>query len=104
MSFRRSYTRPRSDDVQKLAERLQAEVEHPSPDENAQPIIVAEPPSPAPISRLFVIWDEWGSLSLQDRSEIIMTAYQAAKGDTDALAVSVAMGLTPQEAQRLGIS
>jgi hypothetical protein len=76
----------------------------PSQDPKAQPIIVGEPPEPAPITRLFVIWDEWAALSQQDRSEIIMDAYVRAKGQAEAVRISVAMGLTAAEAARMGIA
>jgi hypothetical protein len=51
-----------------------------------------------------VIWDEWAPLSQQDRSEIIMDAYVRAKGQGDAVRISVAMGLTAAEAARMGIA
>ncbi|AGP39314.1 hypothetical protein BE04_00115 [Sorangium cellulosum] len=76
----------------------------PSEDPDAQPIIVAEPPDPAPITRLFVIWDEWGALSQQERSEIITNAYLRAHGQADALRLSVAMGVTRAEAVRMGLT
>jgi hypothetical protein len=51
-----------------------------------------------------VIWDDWGDLSLQERSEIIMNAYIRAKGQQAGLRISVAMGLTSTEAKRMGLA
>lgn len=103
MSFRRATVRTQLPAAHSLEARLQQELEAPSSDENTQPIILAEPSEPAPISRLFVIWDDWAEISLQDRSEIIMNAYLRAKGQQAALRISVAMGLTLAEAKRMGI-
>ena len=104
MSFRRATARNQPPAAHGLEDRLQKEFESPSSDENAQPIISAEPPEPAPISRLFVIWDDWVELSLQDRSEIIMNAYMRAKGQEAGLRISVAMGLTSAEAKRMSLA
>ncbi len=104
MSFRRASAKNQPPTAQGLEDRLYHEFEVPNPEENAQPIIVAEPPDPAPIARLFVIWDDWGDLSQQDRSEIIMNAYIRAKGQQAGLRISVAMGLTSAEAKRMGIA
>src|SRR5258708_8899845 len=102
MPFRRATARARPAAAETLEDRLAGEMDAPTEDPNA-PVIVAEPPGNGPITRLFVIWDEWDSISQQDRSEIIMNAYVRAKGQADAVRVSVAMGLTRAEAGRLGI-
>ena len=101
MSFRRASVRNLPPTAQGLEERLHGEFKNPSADPNAQPVILAEPPAPAPIARLFVIWDEWADLSQQDRSEIIMNAYVRAEGQQAGLRIGVAMGLTSAEAKRM---
>ncbi|WP_165373280.1 hypothetical protein [Sorangium cellulosum] len=53
---------------------------------------------------IYVIWDDWGTLGQQERSEIIMDAYEEAQGQQRALGVAVAMGLTRAEGQRMGVS
>ncbi len=103
MSFQRAAARSASVDALELTERLRSEFERPNPAENVQPIIRAEPPEPAPISRLFVIWDDWAHLDQQERSEIIMDAYTKAMGQQDSLKIAVAMGLTSLDAGRMGI-
>jgi hypothetical protein len=55
MSFRRAQARTQSTHFTDLAARLLKEFRTPSDDPNAQPNIIAEPPEPAPISRLVVI-------------------------------------------------
>ena len=51
----------------------------------------------------YVVWKQWGMISQQDRSELIMDACEQVKGPDWSLKVVVAMGLTPDEAQRMGI-
>jgi hypothetical protein len=104
MSFRRATARALPPRAGELEERLVQELTTPIQDPSAQPIVIAEPPGDGPITRLFVIWDEWAPLSQQDRSEIIMDAYVRAKGQGDAVRISVAMGLTAAEAARMGIA
>lgn len=82
-----------------LQERLTQEFEHPSQD-YAQPFINIDRPGER--VHLLVVWDDWHSLSQQERSLLIMDAYRAAEGPEAASLVSVAMGLTQQEAERLG--
>jgi hypothetical protein len=53
--------------------------------------------------RVYVSWNEWASVSELERSEIILEAYQEAKGVPEMLRISVAMGLTPLQAKQLGI-
>ena len=65
-----------------------------------QPLIQID--RPAERAHLLVIWDAWRTSSQQERSLIIMDAYREAMGHEAALAVSVAMGLTQDEAVRLG--
>jgi hypothetical protein len=104
MSFRRAHARTHSSNVTDLTIRLRDEFRKPSDDPKTQPIIIAEPSEPAPISRLFVIWDAWEELNAQERSEIIMDAYKQHVGIHEAVKVSVAMGLTSSEARTLQIA
>ena len=66
-----------------------------------QPLISVDQPGNR--THLLVIWDVWSSISQLERSALIMDAYKAAYGETAALNVSVAMGLTQDEAAQLGI-
>lgn len=66
-----------------------------------QPLISVE----AALGRrhILVIWDAWYALSQQERSQIIMDAFEASEGNEEALRVSIAMGLTQDDASHLGV-
>lgn len=66
-----------------------------------QPLISVE----AALGRrhILVIWDAWYSLSQQERSQIIMNAFEASEGIQEALTVSIATGLTQDDATHLGV-
>lgn len=73
-----------------------------NPKSSGEPDIVIERPNPS-TSHVFVIWSRWRKLEQTVRSRIILDAYREAVGDEEALKVTVAMGLTPSEAKRLGV-
>jgi hypothetical protein len=83
--------------------RAELETELRAPKDSGQPEIVIERPNPA-TTHLFVIWSKWEHLEQMVRSRIILDAFGTAKGDAEAVKVTVAMGLTPDEATRLGIA
>lgn len=87
------------DNVTALQQRLAEEFLHPA-DGYAAPFINIERPGNS--THLLVVWNDWHDLSQQDRSQLIMRAYEAAEGAEAATAVSVAMGLTEAEAERMG--
>jgi hypothetical protein len=69
-------------------------------------------PAPAPditeetdpqgrIVHVIVTWDEWADLDAQTRSELIVDALQAVRGDAAVLNLALAMGLTAAESVRL---
>lgn len=68
------------------------------------PRIIEETVPLSPSIRVYVLWDEWKSVRDVERSEIILEAYDKARGREDMLKISVASGLTPLEAQQLGLS
>ena len=70
----------------------------------AFPRIVEEAVPLSRALRVFVLWDRWGSVRDIERSEIILEAYDKARGREEMLKISVASGLTPTDAQRLGLS
>jgi hypothetical protein len=82
--------------------RLAEEWRHPN-DTALEPVIIEEAGIANRPTHLYVIWEEWGELNQQERSEIIMDAYEEVRGRDKALEVTVAMGLTPQEARRMNI-
>jgi hypothetical protein len=74
-----------------------------TPSEYPRPDIVEETDG-AKTVHAFVVWDEWKDLSPEERSEIILSGYEDFYGEKQAQELSVAMGLTPDEAQALGMS
>ena len=88
------------------ADKLSADLlnEWRSPSETAgQPVIIEDGGGAKPV-HLYVIWAAWQDMDQVERSEIIMDVYEQVHGQAKALEVTVAMGLTPKEAQRMGIS
>lgn len=83
-----------------------------NPRDSGQPVIIVEEQEGAPI-HIYVIWDDWSSISSQtDRSEIIMDTLDRLTDPVnppgpnpypDVGRVTVAMGLTTEEADRMGI-
>ena len=72
-----------------------------SPD--PRPLIIHEEDEHGVVIHVYVIWGEWGNLDQLTRSEVITDAYWEMfpeKADT----LTVAMGLTESEAQRMGLS
>jgi hypothetical protein len=75
------------------------------PKKEGQPLIVLEGGKRQP-QHIFVIWDEWKGLDQRQRSEVIMDVVEHLSGKhafRDLSLVTVAMGLTAEEAKRLGI-
>jgi hypothetical protein len=87
---------------QMLLQRLLEEWTHPNPAAQ-QPIILEESTGANQPMHVYVIWDEWTPLGSIERSEVVMDAYEQRYGRAAGANVTVAMGLTPVEADRLGI-
>jgi hypothetical protein len=82
--------------------RSQIEAELRTPSDNGEPVISIERPHPS-TTHLFVVWSRFEHVDQLVRSRIILDAFRAARGEQEALAVTVSMGLTPTEADRMGI-
>jgi hypothetical protein len=81
--------------------RLETEWRNPQ-EGNVEPIIIEESPSrQARTNHLYVVWSEWTNLSPLERSKIVMQAYSKVKGPDMANDITVAMGLTPAEADKM---
>ena len=102
MPLRNRRSAERTPETSDLQLRLVEEWRDPS-EEAEEPVIIEETHAENLPTHLYVIWRAWGDLSQRDRSEIIMDAYEEVRGPDGALLVSVAMGLTPAEAERMGI-
>jgi hypothetical protein len=68
-----------------------------------EPIIIMEAERQQTPTHLYVIWSEWSNISMRDRSKMILKSYERVEGRCFAHNVTVAMGLTPEEAQQMGI-
>ena len=93
---------------QDLTERLTNEWRPGAASNAAQPILIEDRSRPnlaglRSSTHLYVIWDEWEPLSQNERSEVIMEAYEQTHELSDLLGVTLAMGLTVSEAQKMGV-
>lgn len=69
-----------------------------------EPLIIEESPRNGDRpNHLYVVWSEWGNLTPMERSRLIMQAYEKYKGRDIANSVTLAMGLTPDEARQMKI-
>jgi hypothetical protein len=84
----------------KLAERLAAELK--SNRDFGQPLVYEQEYSTKK-SRVLVIWDEWADASLEERSAIILRAYETAEGAGAREKIALASGLTVTEATAAGM-
>jgi hypothetical protein len=82
--------------VRHLTERFLSEAECPHP-----PLVILNRIPQTRTVHLLVIWDEWQSLSIPERSRIITDAYVAAYPDETAT-VTIPLGLTASEALSMG--
>lgn len=73
-----------------------------NPKEEGEPLIAIDRPRPSTI-HVYGIWSRWGELDQSIRSRIILDAFETARGDEEMDQVSVSMGLTQEEADRLGL-
>jgi len=88
--------------VTELTRLIVEEWQHPT-DRSDQPIVLLDRGAPGGAWHVFVVWDRWVGLEQLQRSEAIMDAAEAVLGKDEALKVTVAMGLTKEEAGRLNI-
>jgi hypothetical protein len=85
-----------------LSQRLAEEWTNPT-SHNSEPVIVPERDPTSGATRIYVFWSKWTGLNQRERSEVIMEAFQQVHGLDPNQRVTVAMGLTPEEAEQLGI-
>jgi len=67
------------------------------------PRIVEEMDRVSKTLNVYVLWQEWESVTQQDRAEMILEAYEQTQGSAAVRRISIAMGLAPLEAQTLGL-
>jgi hypothetical protein len=83
-----------------LAEKLAAELK--SAKDFGQPLVYEQEYSTKKV-RVTVIWDEWADASLEERSAVIMKAYEIAEGAGGREKIALASGLTVPEATAAGL-
>ena len=96
----KSYNPIRPPEQSRLAERLASEWGNPT--EATEPVIL-EQSDRGGIVHVFVVWSDWSHLTREQRGEIIMDAAERVKSKDQLLKITIAMGLTPDEAERFGI-
>jgi hypothetical protein len=85
-----------------LAAALAAEWINPQP-AISEPVILEETVRGQGVAHVYVVWSKWADLDGVERSEIIMEAAEKKFSPDEVLNISIAMGLTPIEADRLHI-
>ncbi len=93
---------PKNPIYEAFGQRLAEELRSPQPG-SVEPIIILESQGRSAPAYLYAIWSEWSQLTPLERSEILLDAYREAKGTEAALQLRVALGLTRDEAARMGI-
>jgi hypothetical protein len=73
------------------------------PKKKGEPMIVQQTNRASHSAQIYVVWNEWDDLSQEERSEIIMDAYEQTHSPQESLIITVAMGLTPAEADKMAI-
>src|SRR6266851_10035270 len=89
---------PKSD---KLLKKLVLELR--TPTTSLQPLILEEHVPVTKSRHVFVIWDRWKAVSDERRSSVIVEAYKQAEGDESASQITIASGVTAEEAVVLGL-
>lgn len=93
----------RTPDHQALATRLAEEWRQPDPSAS-EPVILEEFNNAGDLAHVYVVWTAWGHVDRAERGEIIMEAADDRYGRPNTTSVTIAMGLTPDEADRLRIN
>ena len=63
------------------------------------PFIIEEQTRHSDRIHVTVIWDRWGAVDPEDRSRMILDAYERMRGTSAILSLSAALGLTHAEAK-----
>lgn len=87
---------------QQLVDELSAEWRQTVPS-NTEPLVLLERDNQKRIVHIYVIWSKWQGIDRVVRSEIIMESAQKVLGPSEAINVTIAMGLLPDEAKQFGI-
>ncbi len=69
----------------------------------SEPIINIERDHSGLPAHVYVVWSQWSLIERIERSEIIMEAANFALQPSEVINITLAMGLTPEEAPLMGI-
>jgi hypothetical protein len=86
---------------ERLVKRLRRELA--SPSDEGQPLIIERNVPAAKSRHVHVIWDDWQGITDEERTTIIVEAYSQEEGDEKASDITIALGVTPEEAVVLGL-
>jgi hypothetical protein len=98
----RPYKTVSSPDQTRLTAALEKEWRTPNPAVQ-EPVVLEESDSKGNVVHIYVIWSDWANLSRETRGETIMDAAERVKSVPEVLNITIAMGLTPEEADRFNI-
>jgi hypothetical protein len=82
-----------------LVDQLTAEWSSPT-QSAAAPVILEETDASGNVVHVYVVWDEWAHLDRTVRGEAIMEAAKRVKSSSEVLDITIALGVTPEEADR----
>jgi hypothetical protein len=71
---------------------------------NSEPVIVEETGVDGALAHVYVVWGRWSHMDMTERSEIIMEAARTILKPEQVDDITLAMGLIPEEADRLRIA
>lgn len=91
-----------SEDHRELVRALAAEWAKPDVAAN-EPVINIERSPAGHLVHVYVVWSRWASVDRVERSEIVMEAATLALPPAEVNNITIAMGLTPDEAPLMGI-
>lgn len=76
-----------------------------APDSPVEPVVVEEQVPHSDVLHVYVRWERWREIEDDsERSAIILDAYEAARGKDVVDRIGVAMGVTRDEARRMGLA
>jgi hypothetical protein len=89
----------RSTDYGRLVKRLATEW-HNRKSTGTEPVILEEKNKKGDVVHVYVIWSDWEELDREQRGDVIMDAAERVLKLPALLNITIAMGLTPDEADR----
>jgi hypothetical protein len=98
----KQYNSTRPPDQASLVSRLAQEWQTPNSGAS-EPVILEESDAKGKVVHVYVVWSDWSHLRREFRGEVIMDAAERVKLPDEVLNITIAMGLTPSEADSFGI-